>query len=123
MAIPNYADLSIPDVPLVDTWENPDPYLDPLVTDMEGGNKRMRTRAGDEVARISFQILFSAAQYNTFRNFNLVTLSRGTSRFTMRVWNGSAMVTKTVQHASKPIPQSIFPKTAVKLDLWVYGGL
>ena len=123
MAIPDYTALGIQDVPLVDSWENPDPYLDPLITDMEGGNKRMRTRAGDEVARIGFQLLFSAEQYAIFKNFNLVTLSRGTSRFTMRVWDGAQMITKTVQHASKPIPQSIFPKTAVKLELWVYGGL
>jgi hypothetical protein len=123
MALPNYSDLNIPDSPQVDSWENPEPYLDPLTSDMEGGNKRLRTRPGDETSRISYSILFTKAQYAIFKNFNLVTLNRGTSRYTKRVWNGSAMVTKTVQNASRPIPSTQEPFIIVKFDMWVYGGL
>lgn len=123
MAIPDFSTTGLKDVPLVDTWEVVDPYLDPLQTDMEGGNKRLRTRAGDETAHITFQLLYSLADFETFKNFVLNNLSRGTSRFTMRVWNGSEMVTKTVQFANKFKPATVYPKVNVSMDLWVYGGL
>lgn len=123
MAIPSYTALGIKDVPLVDSWELQDMYLDPLQTDMEGGNKRLRTRAGDDVAHITFNLLYTAGEYSTFKNFVLVTLNRGTSRFTMRVWDGTQMVSKTVQFAKKPKPTSVWPKMMVAFDLWVYGGL
>jgi hypothetical protein len=124
MAIPDYADTLLPTSPLVDSWRIDEPYRAPLKTDMEGGNVRYRTRPGDEKAQISFGLLFSAAQYATFKTFAATTLGRGASRFTMLVWNGSAMVEKTVQLVDGIFDTtSVYPKMRVDLKLHVYGGL
>lgn len=112
--------VGLKDQPMVDSWTNPDPYLDPLSTDMEGGNVRLRTRPGDDVQTFQFSLLFSLTEYATFRTFVLTTLNRGTSRFTMRVWTGSAFETKTVQFNKKPIPTSVPPKMQVAMDIRVF---
>lgn len=108
------------DRPLVEGWSW-EPYLDPDQTDMERGNKRLRARPGDDIVRTKFNIMFSAADYATFKNFVLSTLNNGTSRFTMRVWDGTQMVDDAeVQFASKYQPTAMVPQTQVSMDLWVY---
>lgn len=109
--------------PLVDSWQVDKPYLEPLQTDMDGGNKRLRTRPGDEVAQIQFTIMYNLADFATFKTFALTTLNRGTVRFTMDVWNGVAMVSKTVQFASPYKHTTNWPLVVVQFDLYVYGGL
>lgn len=121
MTIPTYASLGIKTTPLMDTWSEPMPYLDPIQTDFEGGNKRSRMLPGDAVCQRQFDILFSSAEFATFKTYVLTTLSNGTARFVMPVWDGSAMVTKTVQFAQKyqPVPRPP-SKIQVTFVLWVY---
>lgn len=125
MPIPSYTALGIPDDPLIDTWQIDEPFRKPNSTDMDGGNIRMRTRPGDQIAQISFGVMMTLAQFNTFKTFANTTLGRGASRFTMRIWNGSAMVSKTVQlvegiYTQKPIPPH---KVTVGFTVKVYEGL
>lgn len=123
MTIPSYTSLGIRDTPLVDSWMIADAYLDPRQTDFDGGNKRLRRQPGDDVARYNFDIMYTNAEYALFIAFVAFSgpLGGGISRFTMRVWNGAAMVSKTVQFASKykPVPQ---PPTRMRVsfDLWIY---
>lgn len=121
MAIPDYALTSLPTAPLVDSWTEMEPYQDNVSTDMAGGNKRARRFPGDDLARFSFDIKFTLAQFTTFKTFVKETLGLGTSRFKMRVWNGSAMEERTVQFASKYKPQTQAPlNIIVSFDLWIY---
>lgn len=123
MTFPSYTALGIKDVPLVDSWTIADAYLDPRQTDFDGGNKRLRRQPGDDVARYTFDINYTNAEYALFIAFVAPSgpLGGGVSRFTMRVWNGSAMVSKTVQFASKYKPISQPPThMRVTFDLWIY---
>ncbi len=120
MAIPDFATTGLPLSPLVDSWKQDELYIEPEQTDMEGGNIRIRSKAGRQRQRISFDILWSKAQYATFKTFVITTLNKGTSRFTMSVWMGNGMETHTVQFASKPVPTTIEPKMKVSFDLWVF---
>jgi hypothetical protein len=124
MPDPSYTALGINDHPLVDSWSIDKPFMEPISSEMEGGNVRQRTRAGDETAEMSFTILMTPADLAEWQEFALVDLGRGASRFTMRVWNGSAMVSKTVQlikgqYSLRPV----LPKYAVGFNVRVYGGL
>lgn len=122
MPIPNYATLSINDQPLVDSWSMPSgAYRAPTSTDMEGGNVRLRRQPGDEMYELQFDILFTAAEFATFKTFVQTTLGGGVSRFTMNVWTGAAMETKTVQFVQPYVPTPLPPvKTAVSFHLRVY---
>jgi len=119
MTLPTYASTGLPNKPLVQSWEQADLYQDPIVTDMEGGNKRLRTRPGDEVQTIAFDMNYTLTEYETFKAFVLNTLYRGTSRFTMSVLLGSSMQTKTVLFAQKPSVQMDYPIVRVRFQLWV----
>lgn len=119
MTYPTYASTGLPYASMVDSWGQPDLYLDPTETDMEGGNKRLRAKPGNNVQRITFDILFTKAQADTFKTFVRSTLNFGTSRFTMTVWMGSAFVLKTVQFAKKPQQKAMEPKVSMSFDLWV----
>lgn len=121
MALPSYADLAINSSCLVDGWQELEPYIAPVITDMAGGNKRARTDAGDELRHISFGIMLTNAEFETFRTFVITTLKRGSSRFTMSVWTGAAYESKTVQFTT-PFKQTRLPplKVVVTFDLWIY---
>lgn len=71
--------------------------LDPIATDMEGGNTRERPRPGDNVGTLTQTIWLSNTDYDTVIAWIKGTLSNGTARFTMSVWLGSSYVSKTVQ--------------------------
>lgn len=121
MTYPTWPD--VPKVPLIDSFTRPDMYLDPRVTDMEGGNKRMLTRPGDDIYRVQFNLLFTTAQATTFRTWVIVTLGRGTSRFTTQIWNGSAMIDAVCQFAAKPQESPQAPYVLMALDQFVFPGL
>jgi hypothetical protein len=123
MTLPTYASTGLPNRPLVDSWEQPDLYQDPIITDMEGGNKRLRRRPGDDVEMIQFEMNFTKAQYATFKAFVRDTLFNGTSRFTMNVWMGNAMESRRVQFAQKPSMMNEHPIVRVKFQLWVYANV
>lgn len=71
--------------------------LDPISTDMEGGNTRERPRPGDNVGSLTQTIWLSMADHDTVVAWIKSTLGNGTGRFTMTVWLGSSFVSKTVQ--------------------------
>ena len=71
--------------------------LDPLATDMEGGNTRERPRPGDNVGTITQTVWMSMAEHDTFVDWVKTTLNRGTARFTANVWLGSSYVNKVCQ--------------------------
>jgi hypothetical protein len=71
--------------------------LDPITTDMEGGNTRERPRPGDNVGTITQTVRMSPADYDTFVAWMKTTLSNGTARFTSDVWLGTALVNKVCQ--------------------------
>lgn len=112
--------VSVPQVPLVDSWQMPDIYQDPRVTDMEGANKRQRTRPGDDMYNISFNLLMTKAQWITLRNWTITECGRGTSRFNTRIWDGTQMIDALVQHSVKPKPTTMEPKMLVAFSFWVY---
>jgi hypothetical protein len=71
--------------------------LDPIMTDMEGGNTRQRPRPGDNVGTITQTVRMSLADYDTFVDWVKTTLNNGTARFTTDVWLGTALANKVCQ--------------------------
>jgi hypothetical protein len=78
-------------------WKIPQPFLGPIETEMEGGNVRLRSQPGSNVATVQWRRRMTTAQFASFDAFVRATLSNGTSRFTMPVWLGTSYVTRTVQ--------------------------
>ncbi|WP_454629523.1 hypothetical protein [Bradyrhizobium cenepequi] len=72
-------------------------FLDPLATDMEGGNTRQRPRPGDNVGTITQTINLTRAEHDIFVEWVKTTLNNGTARFAANVWLGSSYVSKTCQ--------------------------
>jgi hypothetical protein len=83
--------------PDIDTFQPIQRMLDPISTDMEGGNTRQRRRPGDNVGTITQTIWMSLAEHDTFVNWVKTTLNNGTARFTTNVWLGSSYVNKVCQ--------------------------
>jgi len=71
--------------------------LDPLATDMEGGNTRQRSRPGDNVGTIAQTVRIDPADYDALVAWVKTTLNNGTARFTMDVWLGTALANKVCQ--------------------------
>jgi hypothetical protein len=71
--------------------------LDPIATDMEGGNTRQRPRPGDNVGTIAQTVRIDDADYDTVVEFVKTALNNGTARFTMDVWLGTALANKVCQ--------------------------
>jgi hypothetical protein len=71
--------------------------LDPISTDIEGGNTRERPRPGDNVATITQTVRMYPADYDTFAAWVKTTLNNGTPRFMMNVWLGTALASKVCQ--------------------------
>lgn len=71
--------------------------LEPISTDMEGGNTRERSRPGDNVGTVTQVVWMRADEKAIFVPFVKTTLSNGTARFTMNVWLDNAYAVKTCQ--------------------------
>ncbi|WP_027578488.1 hypothetical protein [Bradyrhizobium sp. Ai1a-2] len=98
-------------------------FLDPLATDMEGGNTRQRPRPGDNVGTITQTINLTIAEHNIFVPWVKTTLNNGTARFTANVWLGSSYASKTCQFTKdgKPTYSPISSShVAVTMTLRVY---
>lgn len=121
MTIPAFSDTGLKYAPQVDSWKMSDLNLDPLETDMDGGNKRLRGRPGDNVQRIQFSVLYTEAAWATLFAWNRDTLVGGISRFTMNVWLGASFSVKTVQFAAKLNPVAVPPLVQANFDLWVFN--
>jgi hypothetical protein len=87
-------------------WKMTSLYVDPIATDMDGGNQRLRSRPGSNVAIVSYPLVpLTAQQWNDLNAFFRTTLGNGASRFTMPVFTGSTYETKTVQFDQGKAPQ------------------
>jgi hypothetical protein len=71
--------------------------LDPLATDMEGGNTRLRSRPGDNVGTLSQTIIMKKAEFDTFVAWVKDTLGNGTARFMLKVRLGTTFEEKVCQ--------------------------
>ena len=103
-------------------WQIPQPFIGPIETEMEGGNVRLRSQPGSNVATVQWRRRMTTLQYTSFDAFVRSTLSNGTSRFTMPVWLGASYVIKTVQIVKDSLSVSqdgLF--VAVSMTLRVYG--
>jgi hypothetical protein len=120
MSDPSYPE-GLPYKPRRGEWSISRP--DPLASDMEGANKRLRARAGDKSVRIVTQTLrFTADQLTTFEAFVADDLAGGTARFTMQVWLGSDYQSKTVQFDGKlPAIGGRSVRVPVAMTLRVFG--
>lgn len=111
--------------PVPDSFRPLQRMLDPIATDMEGGNTRERPRPGDNVGTITQTIWMSMADHDTFVNWVKTTLNNGTARFTTNVWLGSSYVNKVCQFL-KPGTTLTYAylspsEVAVTMTLRVYG--
>jgi hypothetical protein len=96
-------------------------FLDPIRTDMEGGNVRLRTRPGDNVGQVSYSIPMTKTQIAAFNTWVKTTLNNGTSRFSMPVWIDNGFVTKVCQFAEVPKRQRVgTAKLTAAISLRVY---
>lgn len=121
MSIPAYSTLGISHSALIESWSEPQPFVPPQSADMEGGNTRLRSLPGDNVAQRQFDILFPLADFATFETYVKTTLGNGSARFVMSVWNGTAYETKTVQFVQPYTAQAVPPKyVQVTLLLRIY---
>lgn len=104
-------------------WAMPEPYIEPLETDMDGGNTRERPQPGGNVAKIQQTLRLTPAQHDDFFAWLRGTLNSGTSRFTGNVWTGTAYEAKTMQfvkpHPTPSTDRSL--KIPVAMTLKVYG--
>lgn len=105
-------------------WQMPAMYLAPEATEMDGGNQRLRSKPGSNVAVINYPLKpLTDAQYALFETFVRTTLNNGTSRWTMSLWTGTAFVSKTVQFdgGKSPTVSRANGFMYVTLPLRVYG--
>jgi hypothetical protein len=98
-------------------------YQDPRATQMEGGNTRMLTRPGDDIRRVSWIVQMTKTEFAAFRTWVTTTMSRGTARFAVPVWEGNAYVTRVCQFASKPVPSTNHPLVNVQIEVFVFPRL
>jgi hypothetical protein len=123
--------MTLPTWPIAKYAPTPDNFqpiqrgLDPIATDMEGGNTRERPRPGDNVGSITQTIEMSLPDHDTFVAWVKGTLNMGTSRFTTNVWLGSSYVNKVCQFIKPGTTLTysyIGPDTVgVTMTLRVYG--
>ncbi|GIQ73185.1 hypothetical protein [Bradyrhizobium sp. RD5-C2] len=122
--------MPLPSWPIASYMPDPDSFrplqrmLDPLATDMEGGNTRQRPRPGDNVGTVTQTIWMPMAEHDVFVAWVKGTLGNGTGRFTANIWLGSSYVTKVCQFI-KPGSQLLYgylspDKVAVTMTLRVY---
>lgn len=75
----------VPHIPLRESWSMR-PFLEPLASEMDGGNVRLRSRPGDEVKIVSQAIVLPASLYaSTLEPFLLENKDR---RILMPMWLG-----------------------------------
>lgn len=96
MTIPAWPD-AVPYAPDLNSISPIKRMLDPIATEMEGGNVRLRSRPGDNVGTISQTIVMKTSAFDVFVARVKDDLGNGTSRFTAPVRLGAAFETKVCQ--------------------------
>lgn len=103
----------------------PQMFVAPLATDMDGGNQRLRSQPGSNVASVTYPLQpMTLDQYNTyFDPFIRTTLGNGASRWTMSVTIAGVDVSKTVQldGGKSPTVDQEAGFMNVSLPLKIYG--
>lgn len=120
MALPSWP--AVPSDPQSDSFQSVKRMLDPIKTEMEGGNVRLRSRPGDNVGLVGQTIIMTLAQHDVFQAWVKNTLSNATARFTAPVWLGSSFQTKVCQF-SDGAPRSAYygpQQVAVTMTLRVF---
>ena len=82
---------TIPDTPLASSVQITPYGVNPIITEMEGGNTRIRRRPGDNVTLLRQTIRMTAAQLAAFNDFYANVTVGGSKRFRANVWSGSTM--------------------------------
>lgn len=119
MANPDYSTTGLPTSHLIGSWSIPKPYREPAATDMDSGNVRLRRQPGDEMYQIQFSLMYTLAQYATFKTW--LNTFRGIGRFSMRVYDGAAYAVQTVQFSQPYSVEEVPPKLVrVTFQLWVF---
>lgn len=123
MAIPTWP-AGLPTEPIRDSFSIQPWGPSPIVTEMEGGNTRVRRRPGDDVQLVSQTLRMTADQIAMFKTWFKDSIGGGSGRFSAAVWNGSAYVTRTCQfNLAQPLRYSepAVGLTDVAMSLRVYG--
>lgn len=106
----------VPYAPQVDSWKAPNVFIDPIATDVDSGNQRLRSKPGSGAKILQFNIMMSLTEYQTFESFCRDTLTFGASRWTMLVWVGWGFETHTVQFdKGKPPEPTAMPPNLVSV--------
>lgn len=120
MAIPDWP-TDVPHLPDLGTVSAASRMLDPIRTEMEGGNIRLRARPGDNVGQVSYVVPMTKTQIDAFNLWVKSTLGGGTARFRTSVWLDNECVSKVCQFASPPKSQRLgASRLGVALSLRVY---
>lgn len=107
-----------------DGWHMPSMYVAPSATEMEGGNQRLRSKPGSNVAIIEYPLVpLSLTEWGYLNTFIRTTLGNGASRFTMSLIIAGASVSKTVQlnEGKSPVVRQQDGLMHVTMQLRVYG--
>lgn len=120
MTVPSWP-ADVPYAPDLSSVQPLSRLLDPIKTEMEGGNVRLRSRPGDNVGQISYPIPMSTTAIGTLNDWIKTTIGNGTGRFSMPVWLDNAFVTKVCQFSSVPKSQRLGNgRLAMSVSLRVY---
>lgn len=87
--------VTVPSAPLRGSFQIQQPWRPALVTDFDDGNSRARRSTSKNIARLAFQIVMSADEFEAFKAWARDTLVDGTLAFTMSVWTGSGYAIRT----------------------------
>lgn len=84
------------------SWRIAERHGPNVFSQMNAGTTRARRKFSLRVARMRFDIAFTASQLATFIDFYNDDLGDGAARFNMSVWDGGAYVTRVCKFAAAP---------------------
>jgi hypothetical protein len=121
MAVANWP-ANVPHDPNEEGFQPIKMMLDPLKTEMEGGNVRLRSRPGDNVGTVGQTVVMTTAEAQIFRNWVKADLGNGTARFNAPVWLTNGFETKVCQFANGAPTYAHYARgmVAVSMTLRVY---
>lgn len=122
MALPEWP-TSVPHIPLVGSWSMPSRFRAPVESEFDGGNARRRSKPGDDVPEIEFQIAMTRDEWETLSLWLQDECSLGSSRFIMDVWLGNGLEERIVGFAPGFVPGATEygRYISVAMKLRVYG--
>uniref|UniRef100_UPI003BAA154D hypothetical protein n=1 Tax=Stappia sp. TaxID=1870903 RepID=UPI003BAA154D len=100
MSLPDWP-AGVPSAPQRGSFRISRPFNKPVSSEFEAGNTRDRPRGTLQYRMLAMELRMSAVEFALFDAFVSDDLARGTRRFTMPVWDGAGMVTRTVRLAGE----------------------